>query len=90
MKNKSILFAATAAAVVAAIAIIARSTHAAAPDTTAPAATGMTAVASTNSADEMAALFGDLVRGNVPTQLPLIDRAAGFGVDHGKILFADT
>lgn len=58
MKMKPVLFGAMAATAVAAITIIARSTHAAAPDTTAPTAT---AGVSTNSTDEMAALFGDPV-----------------------------
>ena len=57
MKIKPILFAATAAAAVLAVAIITHSTHAAAPDTAAAAAPS----ASTNSTDEMAALFGDPV-----------------------------
>ena len=59
MKNKPILFGALAATAVFAAVIVTRSTHAAAPDTTAPDAS--MAGASTNSADDMAALFGDPV-----------------------------
>lgn len=64
MKIKPILFAAMAAAVAVTAVIFTRSSHAAAPDTTAPAVAAAPQAmpgGGTNSADEMAALFGDPV-----------------------------